>query len=140
MYVPSNTVNYSFIYKKQSYPSGTNIVFNGKCFLEENEVILNNATVKWLYSIGCDEYFVDNENIYTCKSWDFRTRIVKIIAINNKQPIVKMKKEIVWTDDMVTKTLWYIVIMLVAIIFNDRVLIWIFATLIWYGITFKNTK
>lgn len=35
------------------------------------------------------------------------------------------------TVDNVTATIWYIIIMLVGAVFNDRWLIWIIATIIW---------
>jgi hypothetical protein len=36
------------------------------------------------------------------------------------------------TMDNGTATLWYIIIMIIGAVFNDRLLIWIFATVIWW--------
>ena len=69
--------------------------------------------------------------------YDFEKSIVNIVVNENKMSQEK-KNEIYWTDGMVAKTIWYIVIMLVAIVFKERIGIWIFATIVWYMSTFKS--
>lgn len=133
----------SFIYQNKTYPSGTIIIYNGKCLLNNCEVTLNNQCVKWLYQQDGKHYFMYYTWIYTCASWELKDRIVKIVDKSTTQPkpnvqTQQQKTEIYWTDDMVAKTLWYIVIMLAATIFYDRVGIWILATIIWYNSTFKK--
>ena len=137
MYINWDAKWYSFNYKNTPYPSGTKVVYNGRCCLNENEITLNNHVVTFLYDQGDKTYFKDNNNIYTCLLWEFSNHIVKIVVDKKPEPVVQ-KTEIYWTNDMVAKTLWYIVIMVVAIIFKDCIGIWILATIIWYNSTFKK--
>lgn len=138
MYFNINAKYYHFTYKNELYHSGTKLIFNGKCFLGQNETILNNQMVTWLYDQGGDVYFSDDVNTYTCKQWNFVKRIVQIVPDVGLSIPTEQKTEVYWTEDMVTKTLWYIIIMLVAVIFYERIGIWILATIIWYTSTFKK--
>lgn len=138
MYFNANAKYDCFTYKNKLYYSGTKLIFNGKCFLGQNETILNNQMVTWLYDQGGDVYFNDDINTYTCKQWDFVKRIVRIVPDVALSTPTEQEAEIYWTEDMVTKTLWYIIIMLVAVIFYERIGIWIIATIIWYTSTFKK--
>lgn len=155
MYFNPNAKWYSFTYKNTPYSSGTKLIYNGKCYLNEHEVVLNNRIVTYLYDQNNKTYFQDNDKIYTCLPWEFTKRIVNIIVgekqeaefcwtnnmiVGEKQTLAKQETEFYWTNDMVVKTLWYIVIMLVAIIFKDCIGIWILATIIWYNSTFKKEK
>jgi hypothetical protein len=127
-----------FCWKNQPYYSGTTLVYKGKCFLEDKEIILNNEIVTFLYSKQYAYFKDSNGVIYTCPSWNFTYGIVYIINDPNKPKPIEKEPEFYWTDEMVTKTLWYIIIMLVATIFKDAIFIWIFATIIWYNSVFKN--
>ena len=130
-----------FTYKRDVYSPGTQVVYNGKCYINETETVLQNQIVTWLYCENGKHYFKRNGTIYTCPSWEFTNRIVKIAYNPSKQSNVNKQEqntEIYWTNSMVAKTLWYIIIMLAAVIFNDRIVIWILATIIWYTSTFKN--
>ncbi len=139
MYFNPNAKWYSFTYKNKPYSSGTKLIYNGKCYLNHQEIILNNQIVTYLYNQNNETYFQDNNKIYTCPPWDFTKSIVSIVTDTKSTP-VKQEPEFYWTDAMVTKTLWYIVIMLVAVIFKDCIGIWILATIIWYNSTFKQKK
>lgn len=139
MYFNPNAKWYSFTYKRTPYPSGTKVVYNGKCYLNDKEIILNNKIVTFLYDQDDKTYFQDNNNIYTCLLWEFSNRIVQIVVDRKPEP-VSQKTEIYWTNDMVAKTLWYIIIMLAAVIFKDCIGIWILATIVWYNSTFKKNK
>lgn len=139
MYFNPNAKWHSFTYKRTHYPSGTKVIYNGKCYLNDKEVILNNKIVTFLYDQDDRTYFQDNVNTYTCLLWEFSNRIVQIVVDKKPEP-VSQKTEIYWTNDMVTKTLWYIIIMLAAVIFKDCIGIWILATIIWYNSTFKKNK
>lgn len=146
MYFNPNTKWNYFTYKKETYLSGTNLIYNGECLLNEKVIMLNNVPVIWLYSQNGKDYFTNNGLIYTCPSWELNYRIVRIVPkviieetkTENRQYITKQNNEIYWTESMVTKTLWYIIIMLVAVFFNERIGIWIFATILWYTSTFKK--
>ena len=141
MYVNQNAKWYSFTYKKTPYPTGTKLIYNGKCNLNECEIVLNNQIVTYLYRENGKVYIQDDNKIYTCPSWEFEKRIVKIVMETKVMPMpVKQETEFYWTNDMVAKTLWYIIIMLVAVIFNDCIGIWILATIVWYNSIFKDRK
>lgn len=141
MYLNPNAKWYSFNYKNKPYSSGTKLIYNGRCCLNENEIILNNKIVTYLYSQNNKTYFQDNSNIYTCPPWEFANKIVKIVVDTKPiQTSIKQETEFYWTDSMVVKTIWYVIIMLAAIIFKDCIGIWILATIIWYNSVFKNKK
>ena len=141
MYFNPNVKGHSFTYKHTPYSSGTKLIYNGKCYLNEREVVLNNQIVTYLYDQNGEVHIQNNNNVYTCPSWEFTNRIVKIVAdIKSIQAPIPTKTEFYWTDSMVVKTIWYIIIMLIAIIFKDCIGIWILATIVWYNSTFKNNK
>ena len=141
MYVPnSNGKYYQFNYKDKFYNSGTKFIFNGKCFLNGKEVVLDNQVCEYLYTEKLLRHFKCNGNIYTCKWEEFEWRIRGIVEDKIKQPQMQQETKFYWTDDMVTKTIWYIIIMFVATFFHDRIGIWILATIIWYTSTFKKKK
>lgn len=139
MYFDPNVKWHSFTYKNKSYSSGTKLIYNGKCYLNEHETILNNKIITYLYNQNGKTHVQDNNKIYTCPSWEFTKRIVNIV-VDTKPAPVKQETEFYWTDDMVVKTIWYAIIMLVAVIFKDCIGIWIFATIVWYNSTFKKKK
>jgi len=138
MYMSQNTKLKSFVYNKKVYQSGTNFIYNGKCILDKKEIYLSNAVVTYMYHCGQYQYFKDDNNVYVCIWQDFENNIVQIVTEENKAPPVKAKEEFYWTDSMVAKTIWYVIIMLVATVFHARIGIWILATVIWYFSTFKN--
>lgn len=139
MYFNPNEKWYSFTYKNQSYSSGTKLIYNGKCYLNECEVVLDNQIVTYLYNQNNKTYFKDNSITYTCLPWEFTKRIVKIV-VDTKPVSAKEETEFYWTNDMVVKTIWYVIIMLAAVIFKDCIGIWILATIVWYNSTFKKKK
>ena len=138
VYMNEHTKVGTFSYKNKWYHCGTKILFNGKCILNGKEVFLNNTIVNFMYSQGQYRYVKDDNNIYMCPRLDFEKCIVKIVVDENKAPPAQEKEEFYWTDSMVTKTIWYVIIMLLATIFYDRIGIWIIATIVWYFSTFKN--
>lgn len=130
-----------FTYKNDVYYSGTQIMYNGKCNINDYETTSHNQVVTWLYCENGKHYFTHNNIIYTCPTWELKSKIVKIVYNPKEQVNMQTKSqktEIYWTNDMVTKTLWYIVVMLAATMFYDRIGIWILATIIWFNSTFKK--
>ena len=138
MYIPNSRYE-GFLYKKISYASGTRVLFNGSCFLDDAEIVLTNQIATYMYTEKTKVYFRCNDLTYYCDMLDFEQRIVRII-VEECGHRLGQETYIHWTDAMVTKTLWYIVVMLLAIIFNDRIGIWVFATMVWYISTFKSQK
>jgi hypothetical protein len=137
-YMNENTKILGFVYKNKAYKSGTKVLYNGKCILNDEKIDLDNVVVSYMYSNGKYEYFQDDDNIYMCPLHNFEKYIVQIINNENITPPNKETEELYWTDEMVTKTIWYVLVMLIGTIFYDRILIWIFATIIWYNSTFKK--
>jgi antibiotic biosynthesis monooxygenase (ABM) superfamily enzyme len=125
------------MYNGKAYDAGTKFIYTGRCMLNQEETFLDRAVVSFMYSCGLDKYFTDGNNVYSCQKNEFDLHIVSIIIDENKSP-PNDKTEIYWTDSMVTKTIWYIVVMLAAVLFNERIGIWIFATIIWYNSMFNK--
>lgn len=140
MYFNPNNKWHSFTYKNQSYVSGTRVVYNGKCYLNECEVELNDKTVTFLYTQHNKTFFNDGDILLTCPSWEFSNRIITIIDPNSKTRSIQKENEFYWTDDMVIKTIWYVLIMLAAVVCNGRIFIWILSTMVWYDSVFNNKK
>ena len=130
-----NYTSYVFHYDKNSYQSGTKFTYCGKCILNGKEITLNNAEVTWLYDRGTYDYFSYNGEMYKCPSCDFKNGIVRAINKNETK-----HTSMIWTDNMVSKTFWYILIMLVAFIFKERIGIWVIATIVWCSSMFKNKE
>lgn len=131
----------SFYYKNQLYKSGTKLIYNGECYLNGCKTALSNQVVTYMYHQYGQANFLYNNNIYTCPSCEFSKRIVKIgVDIKPTPSPIQQETEFYWTDAMVTKTIWYVIIMLVAVIFNDCIGIWILATIVWYNSVFNNKK
>lgn len=129
----------NFVYKNQSYPSGTQLIYNGSCYLNDREVYLNNEIVTWLMNDHDGVHLLKDGTTYICPSWKFERGVVKIVY-NPKHTQIKQEPGFIWTNDMVAKTIWYVIIMLVAVIFKDCIGIWILATIVWYNSVFKNKK
>jgi hypothetical protein len=139
MYFPnSDGKYYKFYYRNKFYEAGTKFIYNGSCLSDGKEVFLNNQVCEYLYVENLTTYFKCNENIYTCKWEEFKWHICGIIEEKIEPPPIMQETVFYWTDEMVTKTIWYIVIMLAATIFYDRIGIWILATIVWYISTFKK--
>ena len=136
-----------FKYKDQFYQSGTKVLFNGQCYLGEEEVTLSNVVVEFVRVEGQWWVFRYNDQLYQCEENDYTSYgvksrldqcIVQIVVDPVDEPDKPKTKEVIWTKGMVAATIWYIFIMLVGTIFYDRVLIWIGATLVWLAYIRKN--
>lgn len=128
-----------FAYKKELYYSGTKFIFTGFCFCNKERIFLSQAAVTYMYNKENYEYFKDDDNkVYMCHFVNFHKCIDCIVKedliVTEKQD----KTEFYWGDGDVTKTLWYVLIMLFATIFNERIWIWILATIVWYCSIFKK--
>ena len=137
MYILQNTKIGCFTYNNKVYQSNTKILYNGICICNQNAIIINNKIVSFMYYDGQYIYFKDDNSVYKCTLTDFNKNIVQIVSDENKAP-PKTNNEIYWTDSMVSKTIWYILVMIVATLFHERIGIWIFSTIVWYLSTFKK--
>lgn len=127
-----------FKHNGKIYNSGTKLIFNGMCFVNGSMIFLNNKIVTFEYEKQYISYFKYNNIIYSCPCNEFSKKIVKILSNAKIANNTNKKPTFYWTDEKVSKTLWYIIIMAISIIFNDRIIIWIIATVIWYVSVFKN--
>ena len=135
-----------FEYKNKFYQSGTKVLFNGKCFLNDKEVYLSNVVVEFMYTDNGwvfkynDRIYIYKYNKHTPELWQKQLEgcIMEIIT-DQSQTLHKQKtKEVIWTDGMVAATIWYVGVMLFATIFHARFGIWILATIIWRNYINKN--
>lgn len=126
--------SYGFYYKGKEYGKDTKIIYNGVCNLNGEKVHLNNETLILRYFEGAHVCFEYKNKMYKSYVGDF---FPCIVDVTNESPKLT-KKEVVWTDGMVTATLWYVVVMIGAIFMYDRISIWIIATIVWRGYMKKN--
>lgn len=130
--------SYNFNYNKQFYPSGTKFIYKGIGIDNfGHSILLNNEEIIWKYYKNRNCYFLYNNKMYQCPFQKFKDGIIGL-AHETTVNITPQKEEFYWTDEDVSKTIWYICIMLFAIIFHDRIFIWILATFIWYRSVFKK--
>jgi hypothetical protein len=136
----TNTTKFGwFRYKGKDYVNGTKIMYNGNCYINGKSMNLCNQIVTFRYHQNRNQYFDYHGVLYSCPEGEFENSIVYIITNEHVIP-EKQKKELFWTDDMVAKTIWYIAIMIGAVIFKDCIAIWIFATIWWYNSVIKKNK
>ena len=108
-------------YNKKYYPIGTEFIYDGKCELNGEKVILNNQKCKFLYCFnGYYCCFQSGENIYKTDLFKYRDCIKQILLPEPK----KKKSEFYFTDEMVISTIWYIIIMFAGVFFKDRIGLW----------------
>lgn len=125
-----------FVYKDKTYYAGTEFVYNGTCFVNGQPFFLENQRCKFLYSEE-KTYFQAIDTICCCNTFEFNDRIVAIIE---HAPPQNPTKKFYLADDAMVKTLWYVFLMLVATLFNDRVGLWLLITLIYVTNTFRKKK
>lgn len=138
-YLFDDTKLYWFTYRDKMYQQGTLLIFNGECSADNQDVVLYNATVKFLYSQNGLTYFACDNQIYQCKQWDFKYRIIEILNTNmigNKS--VKVEKYM--TDQQIICTVWYAIAMIIITLFKDRLYGWIMATIIYAWCTVSSKK
>ena len=126
-----------FYYKGKTYNEGAKFVYNGKCNYTHPGCLtkLNNAIVVFSHQQANQAVFTYNDNIYSVDLHEFTNGIVKTVEEKKIKPQNQVQQQeqmkLYWTDEKVNKTIWYIIIMLFAIIFNDCIIIWIIATICW---------
>jgi hypothetical protein len=150
-------------YTKLIFRGNAKESYDKTIFIDNEELMFINRVCAGGYQNSI--YFIYNNKYYYCEEIDFLNGIVAIgttyeskkhlpqkekvlakakkdekYAPPNKEYYIPSTKEkkIIWDDWMVAKTIWYIIVMLAAVIFNDRIGIWIIATWIWWSTTIKN--
>ena len=135
-----------FIYNGIKYYSGT--IIKIKRFGNAKEAVFLG------YNKNINQYMVrfDADSTVFYRSDAFNKDIVEITNQSNKSfidwvqrederlhPKLTARKEMS-IDGMLLAWIWYIVIMLVAVIFNDRIGIWIFASMVFFSYRNKKLK
>lgn len=126
-----------FEYKGVKYGIGTKVLVTDLCY---------GQTIAMFY--GWKSYGSFKDSRFDCgiSVNDINTRIIKVtepVYWSPPEPKQDSKKSSIFTrtgsgswqsdDDVTYGLIWYIVIMLVGTIFNDRWVIWICATLIFFS-------
>ena len=124
-----------FYHNGQEYGVGTEFLFTGMCRMKGENVFLKDA--KCIFkciapggTAGMAVFYV-NEEKAMC-SWNtFR----KSIRVGCEMEIKEPQEELYLSQESFSKLLWYIIIMVVGVIFYDRWLIWIGATIVFVTTT-----
>lgn len=135
-----------FIYNGIKYYSGT--IIKIKRFGNAKEAVFLG------YNKNINQYMVrfDTNNTVFYRSDAFNKDIVEITNRSNKSfidwaqrederlhPKLTASRE-VSIDGMMLAWIWYVLIMLVAVIFNDRIRIWTFASIVFFSYRNKKLK
>lgn len=117
----------SFSYNGEKYGVGTEFWFTGLCSLKGNTVFLKNEKCVFKYvSPGDSVVFDVNGEAAWCSVRSFRNSI----RLSDETETEIVQEELYLSEKSFNKLLWYIIIMVVGVIFYDRWLIWIGATII----------
>lgn len=135
-----------FIYNGEKYPSGTIIKINSMGTKIEDAVFL-------YYKTDINKYFVQvGSCTHICPKKLFDAILVEVtdkintnVLNNYRYPtetrnVSRTFKDELEIDGMLNAWIWYVVIMLVATIFNDRIGIWIFASIVFFTYRRKKLK
>lgn len=129
-------VEYFVRYQGKCYDVGTRLKYKtGEGLFE----IIYEGTIEWISHNHIYIRLVDGTGMMLSKIHGLDKTIIEIIhPVYYEEPLKKPVRggTIPSYNDMFIGWVWYIVIMLVGVIFNDRWLIWIFATIIFF--TWKN--
>ena len=122
-----------FYHNGQKYGVGTEIWFTGMCYVMGKPVFLKDekCIFKYISLITGHAVFDVNEEEAWCVVREFNEHI----CLWDERPIFEIQKELYLSEESLNKLLWYIIIMIVGVIFYDRWLIWIGATIIFINTT-----
>ena len=121
-----------FHYNGKQYGVGTEFWFTGLCYLRGNTVFLKDEKCVFKYiRPGSTAVF----NVNGEEAWCSVRVFENSISIGDKKEIAEPQEELYLSKESFSKLLWYIIIMVVGVIFYDRWLIWIGATIVFVAIT-----
>jgi hypothetical protein len=122
-----------FNHNGQKYGVGTEVWFTGMCYVMGNPVFLKDerCIFKHISLITGHTVFDVNGEEAWCGSRVFD----KSICLWDERAIYEVQEELYLSKESFSKLLWYIIIMVVGVIFYDRWLIWIGATIVFITIT-----
>lgn len=121
-----------FDYNGKQYGVGTEFLFTGLCYLRGSTVFLKNEKCVFKYiRPGASAVFDVNGEEAWCSERVFENSICFEDEMETSAP----QEELYLSDKSFYKLLWYIIIMVVGVIFYDRWLIWIGATIVFITTT-----
>lgn len=124
-----------FYHNGQKYGTGTEFWFTGLCYIKGNTVFIKDEKCVFECispggTAGMAVFYVNGEQAM-CAVSAFR----KSICLNYEKETTESQEELYLSEKSFYKLLWYIIIMIVGVIFYDRWLIWIGATIVFFTTT-----
>ena len=122
----------TFYHNGKQYGAGTDVWFTGLCYLKGKTVFLKNekCTFKRISQSTNAVFYVNGEEAW-CNLRDFE----KSICLEHEIITTEPQEEFYLSKTSFNKLLLYIIAMVVGVIFYDRWLIWIGATIIFVATT-----
>ena len=124
-------VEYFIRYQGKCYDVGTVLSFRTS---SASWASILTGRIEWISHNGFYVRLTDGKGWRLSKMWGLENTIVEIIVpVYYEEPSVEYRRGIRGgpcppEDDIFVGWVWYIVIMVVGIIFKDRLMIWVFAT------------
>ena len=124
-----------FYHNGQKYGAGTEFWFTGMCRMKGENVFLKDERCVFKCiapggTAGMAVFYVNGEKAF-CSCNTFR----KSIRLGSEKATTETQEELYLSQESFSKLLWYIIIMVVGVIFYDRWLIWIGATIVFVTTT-----
>ena len=121
-----------FYYNGQKYGAGTEFWFTGLCYVKGEVVLLKDEKCVFRYiRPGSSAVFSVNGEEAWCSTLEF----TKHICLEHERAITEIQEEWYLSKESFNKLLIYVIVMVVGVIFYDRWLIWIGATIIFVATT-----
>ena len=119
-----------FYYKGKEYGTGTEFCFTGLCYIKGQTVFLKDEQCVFKCitlggTAGIAVFYVNGEEAH-CGWVAFR----KSIYFKDERVKTESHEELYLSKESFSKVIWYIIIMVVGVLFYDRWLIWIGATIV----------
>ena len=121
-----------FYYNGQQYSFGTEFWITGLFYIRGSTVFLKNEKCTFKYALlgGSVVFDVNGE-----EAWCSESMLRKATLVECGMEISEPQEELYLSEKSFNKLLWYIIIMVVGVIFYDRWLIWIGATIVFITTT-----
>jgi hypothetical protein len=122
-----------FYHNGQKYGVGTEFWFTGICRLNGENVFLKDERCVFKYICMITGYVVFD--VKGEETWCGSRTFEKSICLAHERTVTELQEELYLSKESFSKLLWYIIIMVVGVIFYDRWLIWIGATIVFVATT-----
>ena len=117
----------TFYHNGKQYGAGTEVLFTGLCYIKGQTVFLKNE--KCIFK-GIAQGSMVVFNVNEEEAWCDMLKFEKSIRLDDGRDITETQEELYLSNKSFYKLLWYIIIMIVGVLFYDRWLIWIGATIV----------